>query len=85
MWFGAGWEVFWEREGQDWVWALPILEEHGEVGYVCVLVAVEWVVLGRVDGRLGPGSGRVGWCYVCVCCEYGISVLMAGPGICMLC
>ena len=32
---------------QDLVWALPILEEHGESGIcVCVLVAVVWVVLG---------------------------------------
>ena len=22
--------------------------------------------VGRVAGRLGPGSGGVGWCYVCV-------------------
>ena len=22
-----------------------------------------------VRGGLGPGSGRVGWCYVCVSCE----------------
>ena len=29
--------------------------------------------------------GRVGWCYVCVCCESGFSVYMAGPGICILC
>ena len=38
-----------------------------------------------MGGRLGPGpgSGRVGWCYVCVCCESGLSVLMAGPGICI--
>ena len=44
------------------------------------------MVLGwRVGGQPGPGSGRVGWCYVCVCCESGFSVLMAGPGICMLC
>ena len=35
----------------------------------------------EVGGRLGPGSGRVGWCYVCVCCESGLFVLMAGPGI----
>ena len=32
---------------QDWVWALPILEEHEENGIcVCVLVAVVRVVLG---------------------------------------
>ena len=30
---------------------------------------------GGVGGRLGPGSGRVGLCYVCVCCESGFSVL----------
>ena len=27
----------------------------------------------------------VGWCYVCVCIESGLSVLMAGTGICILC
>ena len=47
---------------------------------VCVLVAVVWVVLGESGWVFGPGSGRVGWCYVCVCCESGFSVLMAGPG-----
>ena len=31
------------------------------------------------------GSGTVGWCYVCVRCESGLSVYMAGPGICVLC
>ena len=35
--------------------------------------------------QLGPGSGMVGWCYVCGCCESGLFVLMAGPGICILC
>ena len=39
----------------------------------------------RVGGRLDPGSGRVVWCYFCVCCESGLFVLMAGPGICILC
>ena len=34
---------------------------------------------------LDPGSGAVGWCYVCVRCESGFSVKMAGPGICVLC
>ena len=38
---------------------------------------------GGVGWRLGSGSGRVGWCYVCRCCESGFSVLMAGPGICI--
>ena len=35
--------------------------------------------------RLGPGSGDVWWCYVCVRCESGLSVYIAGPGICVLC
>ena len=39
---------------------------------------------GGVGMGLGPGSGGVGWCYVCVRCESGFSVLMAGPGICVL-
>ena len=37
-----------------------------------------------VGGGLGPGSGTVGWCYVCVICESGFFVSMAGPGICIL-
>ena len=40
-------------------------------------VGGEWV------GGLGQGLG--GWCYVCVCCGSGFYVLMAGPGICILC
>ena len=34
---------------------------------------------------LGQGSGGVRWCYICVCCESGLYVLMTGPGICILC
>ena len=34
---------------------------------------------------LGPGSGWVGWCYVCVRWESGFSLYMACPGICVLC
>ena len=57
-----------------------------KVGYVSVFW-LRWCgwCWGRVGGRLGPGSGRVVWCYVCACCESGLSVLMAGPGICILC
>ena len=43
------------------------------------------MVLVGVGGRLGPGYGREGWCYVCMCCESGFFVLMARPGICILC
>ena len=52
-----------------------------------VFVAVVWVVLGAggVGGRTRPGSGTVGWYYACVCCESGFCVVMAGPGICILC
>ena len=30
---------------------------------------------------LGTGSGRVGWCYVCVSCESGLLMYMTGPSI----
>ena len=33
-------------------------------GHVSVFLTVMWVGRG-----LGPGSGAVGWCYVCVRCE----------------
>ena len=73
--------------GGEWVTGLglglPILEEHEERGIcVCVLVVV---VLGESGWAVEPKSGRVGWCYVCVCCEFGLYVLMAGSGICILC
>ena len=69
-WLGAGGVGVNGRE--DRVWALPILEEQGDSGIcVGVLVAVVWVVLRGVGGRLGPGSG--------------LFVLMAGPGIYILC
>ena len=58
----------------------------GKVGYVSVFW-LQWCgwCWERVGGRLGLGSGRVVWCYVYVCCESGLSVLMAGPGIYILC
>ena len=44
----------------------------------CVGIGGDWV------GGLGQGLG--GWCgHVCVCCESGLSVLMAGADICILC
>ena len=59
----------------------------GNVGYcVCVLVAVVCVVLGE-SGVGGLGQSLGGWGSVMsgVCCESRLSVLMAGPGICILC
>ena len=38
-----------------------------------------------LDRGLGTGSERMEWCYVCVSCESGLFVYMAGPGICILC
>ena len=32
----------------------------------------------------GFSHGMGGWCYVCVCCESGFFMEMAGPGICVL-
>ena len=41
-------------------------------------VGREWV------GGLGQGLGGWGRCSVCVSCKSGFSVLMAGPGICII-
>ena len=83
VWLGVGWEVLVVSRWKDWVCALPILKEHGESG-ICIVFSLRWC-WGRVGGWLGTGSGRVVWCYVRVCCESGFYVLMAGPGICILC
>ena len=41
--------------------------------------------VGVVGGEWVGGFGHsLGGCYVCVCCESGIFVLMACPGICIL-
>ena len=40
---------------------------------------------GELVGGLGQGLGGWGGCYVCVSCESGLSVYMAGPGICIVC
>ena len=48
---------------------------RGSVGRVSVfwlrLCAWCWREVGR---GIGPGSGGLGWCYVCVSCESGFSV-----------
>ena len=68
-----GWEVLGVSVWQDWVWALPILEEHGEWD-MCLCFGCGGVggVGGEWVGGLAQGLG--GWGGV-------ISVLMAGPGM----
>ena len=59
---GVGGEV-----GGEW--------NRGSIGRVSVfwLRWCGWCMWG-VGRGLGPGSGGVGWCYVCVSCESGFSV-----------
>ena len=61
VWLGAGCEVLGESGYLDWVWALPILEEHGEGG-ICVCVFCCGGV-GDVGGKWvgGLGQGLRGW------------------------
>ena len=49
--------------------------DWGSVGHVSAfwLRWCGWCRWG-VGRGLGPGSGAVGWCYVCVRCESGFSV-----------
>ena len=56
----------------------------GEVLDVCMCLGLRWCRWG-VGRGLGPGYGMVGWFYVCVRCESGLFVYMAGPGICIVC
>ena len=76
--------------GGEWVTGLGLgfTNSEGTWGkrYMCLCFGCGGVggVGGRMGGRLGPGSWG-GWCYVYVCCESGIYVLMAGPCICILC
>ena len=58
-----------------------ILWEQGEC-WTCVYV---WVAVVWVGRRLGLGFGGVEWCYVCVSCNCGLFVYIAGPAICILC
>ena len=72
-WIGFGLYQFWRNMGKVSI-------------CVCVLVAVVCVVLGKSGWAACARvwEGIVVLC-LCVCCESGFSVLMAGPGICILC
>ena len=76
------------RSGECNVVSLYVLcfSVNGSVCFVCCVFDSVCELFGEVvGGWLGPGSGRVGCCHVCVCCESGLFVLMAGPGNCILC
>ena len=68
--------VSWRRGwvGGEWMRGLGFTNPVGEGGvgrvYVFWLRWCRW----RVGRGLVPGSGGVGWCYVCVSCEPGFSV-----------
>ena len=47
-------------------------------------MSVFWLPWCRWGVGRGLDQGLEGWCYVCVSCECGFSVYMAGPGICVL-
>ena len=61
-------------ESEDCVWALPITLD------VCLCC-------GGVGGErvVGLDQGLDGWGGVCMSCESGLFLYMAGPGICILC
>ena len=65
---GEGWRVD-ERIGFG---LYQSCGDKGSVGRVSVFW-LRWCRWG-VGRGLGPGSGVVGWCYVCVRCESGFSV-----------
>ena len=67
-------------EGGEWMRELGLGFTNpvgtGGVLDVCLCFGCGGVggVGGEVGRGLGPGSGAVGWCYVCMRCESGFSV-----------
>ena len=72
----------WGQVG-DWL-GFGLYQFWRNMGRVCLCFGCGGV--GGIGGECVVGLGQclVG-CYVCVCCESGFTVLMAGPGICGLC
>ena len=74
---GAGWEVLGVSE---LVWALPILKEHGGKWDMCLCFGCSGCGVDSVGGSVWAawvrGLRGVGWCYVCVCCESELFMLM---------
>ena len=72
--FGSG-RCGWRGGSVDEIIGFGLYQSCGDRGNVG-LVSVFWLRWCRwgVGRGLGPGSGAVGWCYVCVRCESGFSV-----------
>ena len=79
--------------GGEWVTGLGLGAHQfwwnmGKVGYVSEFW-LRWCGCGWCLGESGWAAWARVWegrvCYICVCCESGFSVLMAGPVICILC
>ena len=83
VWLGAAWV---ETERGEWMRGLD-LGFTNPIGTGGVLDVCLCFGCGGVGGEWvwGLDKGLEGWCYVCVSCESGFSVYMAGPGICILC
>ena len=60
--------------GGEWMSGLSVTIPVKTWGVLDMCVfGLRWYKWG-VGWGLGPGSGAVGWCYVCVRCESGFSV-----------
>ena len=68
VWLGA----VWVERGDEWMREL-VLGFTNPVGTNVSVFWLRWCRWG-VGRWLGPGSGAVGWCHVCVRCESGFSV-----------
>ena len=53
-------------------WPSPSPQEQSSWQWQIFFITAEPLVVVVVYPLLGPGSGRVRWCYVCVSCESGV-------------
>ena len=81
VWLGTG------GVGGEWVTGLGFTNSGGTWGKWDMCLCFGCGGVGGVGGERAGGfcQDLGGWCYVCMCCESGLSVFMAGPGICILC
>ena len=72
-------------EGVEWM-RFGLYQSCSTGGVLDVCLCFGCGSVGGVSGEWVGGLDQgLGWCYVCVRCESGFSVYMAGLGICVLC